>query len=91
MSREVGNILGYALMAVGLLGFLIMAVAFGRLFRVAWRSLDRKAQIKRVLTIQPRKNQEWPNNTREADMIGCGAGLGVFFFLTLFIVAFLVR
>lgn len=83
MSTELSNALGYAWIAFGLIAFLTMATGFARLFRTAWKSHDRKAMLKKVVNVSPRRNQEWPNKTKEADMIAFGALLGFVFFLSL--------
>jgi hypothetical protein len=64
----------------GVTGFLLMAIAFGRLFRQAWRMPSRRQALWRVLNVQPRRDTEWPNGTREADLIAIGAFCGVVFF-----------
>jgi hypothetical protein len=81
-----GLVLG--LFAIGLLGFFLMAYAFGRLFRQAWKSDDRKAMMRKVLHLQPRKDAEWPNMTPEADLVAIGALCGVVFCGGLLLIAF---
>jgi hypothetical protein len=91
VSRELQNVIGYSVIGLGLAGFLLMAYAFGRLFRQAWRMSDRWKMVWKVVNIQPRRNQDWPNATKEADLIGCGAGIGLIFFLLLAAIVFLFR
>lgn len=52
---------------------------------------DRWKMVWKVVNIQPRRNQDWPNATKEADLIGCGAGIGLIFFLSLAAIVFLFR
>jgi hypothetical protein len=61
-------------------GFLLMALAFGRLFRQAWRMPARPQALWRVICVQPGRDTEWPNGTREADLIAVGALFAVVFF-----------
>lgn len=82
-----GNGLILGLFGIGLVGFLLMAYAFGRLFRQAWRSEDRKGTMRRVFHLQPRKNAEWPNMTQEADWVAIGALCGLVCFGGLLIFA----
>jgi len=91
VSRDLSNALGYAWLAFGLIAFLTTAIGFARLFRIAWKSDERKTMMKRVLNVSPRRNREWPNNTKEADRIAMGALLGFIFFVTLFAFALMSR
>lgn len=62
-----------SLFLIGLIGFALMATAYMRLFAQAWKAPDRRAMMRRVLFVQPRKNADWPNMSREADWIAIGA------------------
>ena len=83
MSIALQNAIGYGIVGIGLSGFFLMAFAFFRLFRRAWKSPDRRAMVWKVINVKPRASADWPNNSREADWIGCGAGIGLLFFLML--------
>ena len=91
MSTDLSNALGYAWIAFGLIAFLTMAPGFARLLRNAWKSHARKAMLKKVVNVSPRRNPEWPNNTKEADMIAFCALLGFIFFLGLLTLALCSR
>ena len=74
--------IGYALLAIAVLGFGLMATGFARLFAAAWKRPDRKQSIIQALGIQPGKSNEWPNNTYEAKLIALGAVCGFIVFLS---------
>jgi hypothetical protein len=79
----------WALLGFVTTGFLLMVLAFGLLFRRAWQSGERRAAVRKVLFVQPCKNEDWPNGSREADLIALGAFFGVLSFCIFAAMAFL--
>ena len=80
MIKGLGDFVALAWVVLALIAFGLSLVAFIRLFAQAHKRADRREAIRRVLNIKPRADQEWPNNSREADVIAGGAAIGVVLF-----------
>ena len=70
-----------ALLLLDLIAFLLLVVAFTRLFAKAWKMPDRRDAIRRVFKIRPHASQEWPNVSAEANLILIGAAMGFVLFV----------
>lgn len=77
------NAIVYGLFSVGLIGFILMAAGFGRLFAQAWRMPNRWKAVRRALCVRPRRTPGWPDSSAGAGLIARGALCGVVFFVGL--------
>ena len=87
VGRLVGNAIGYAVFALLVVGFVLMAAGFARLVRQAWAMPDRKRALRRALTVLPRRTPGWPDTSAGAELIRRGAWCGVVSFVVLLAIA----